>query len=105
MSNAKKSYSDLGARAPTNWDSVVLLSLIEIADKVINKSRGTPANRQPKIADSHAIRNRAAGNVRWRQPKASRHRIEHGGQTGILPRCDLKTSWRLRSTSNGCPIR
>jgi hypothetical protein len=39
MSNLKKSYPELAAHTATNWDSVVLLSLIEIADKVVNESR------------------------------------------------------------------
>jgi hypothetical protein len=38
MSSWKKHYSECIA-ATTNWDSVVLLSLIEIADKVISDSR------------------------------------------------------------------
>lgn len=38
MSNLKKNCPELTAHTATNWDSVVLLSLIEITDKVINES-------------------------------------------------------------------
>ena len=45
MSNLKKKYPELASHYATNWDSVVLLSLIEIADKVINESRGHTGGR------------------------------------------------------------
>jgi len=39
MANRKKQYIDLKGETAPNWDVVVLLSLTEIADKVLRESR------------------------------------------------------------------
>jgi hypothetical protein len=39
MSNLNQKHVKQGIPTSTNWESVVLLSLIEIADKVIDESR------------------------------------------------------------------
>jgi hypothetical protein len=39
MSQHNQKYVKQGIPSSTNWESVVLLSLIEIADKVIDESR------------------------------------------------------------------
>jgi hypothetical protein len=39
MSHLNQKHVKQGISPSTNWESVVLLSLVEIADKVINESR------------------------------------------------------------------
>jgi hypothetical protein len=39
MSNLKKKHPEIASHQGTTWDSVILLSLIEMANKVIDESQ------------------------------------------------------------------
>ena len=54
MANRKKQYIDLKGETASNWDVVVLLSLTEIADKVLRESRLPRVEWRPGVAALHA---------------------------------------------------